>query len=167
MARMTHRPQQNRLLAALPAAELGQLAARMELVPLALGDMLYEPDGQLEHGYFPTTSIVSLQYVMASGASAESAAANLETMTSAVLLASLEPEQLSRSDRERFEVAMEELSARAFESYRALVYETEGFQTFFRQIQFRQDQRFFPTASPLFSQFAQESQGVRRQWPTV
>ena len=77
---MTHRPQQNRLLAALPAAELGQLAAQMELVPLALGEMLYEPDGQLEHGYFPTTSIVSLQYVMASGASAESAGVGNEGM---------------------------------------------------------------------------------------
>ena len=40
---------------------------------MPLGDMLYEPGGQLQHGYFPTTSIVSLQYVMASGSCAESA----------------------------------------------------------------------------------------------
>ena len=40
---------------------------------MLLGDILYEPDGQLQHAYFPTTAIVSLQYVMESGASAETA----------------------------------------------------------------------------------------------
>lgn len=40
---------------------------------MALGEVLYEPGGQLQHAYFPTTAIVSLHYVMASGASAESA----------------------------------------------------------------------------------------------
>jgi hypothetical protein len=40
---------------------------------MPLGDMLYEPGVQLSHAYFPTTSIVSLHYVMESGASAESA----------------------------------------------------------------------------------------------
>ena len=38
-----------------------------------LGEMLYEPGGQLQHVYFPSTAIVSLHYVMESGASAESA----------------------------------------------------------------------------------------------
>ena len=66
-------PSQNHLLAALPAAELEALAAHLELVPLPLGKMLYEPDGQLQHAYFPTTAIVSLHYVMESGASAETA----------------------------------------------------------------------------------------------
>ena len=68
-----HSPSQNHLLAALPAAEFEALAAHLELVPLPLGKMLYEPDGQLQHAYFPTTSIVSLHYVMESGASAETA----------------------------------------------------------------------------------------------
>ena len=40
---------------------------------MPLGEMLYEPGGQLAHAYFPTTAIVSLHYVMESGASAESA----------------------------------------------------------------------------------------------
>ena len=40
---------------------------------MPLGEMLYEPGGQMQHAYFPTTSIVSLHYVMESGASAESA----------------------------------------------------------------------------------------------
>lgn len=68
-----HSPNQNHLLAALPTAEFEALAAHLELVPLPLGKMLYEPGGQLQHAYFPTTSIVSLHYVMASGASAETA----------------------------------------------------------------------------------------------
>src|SRR3954465_15526038 len=62
---------QNFLLAAVPAVELARLADELELVPLALGEMLYGPGGQLQHAYFPTTSIVSLHYVTESGASAE------------------------------------------------------------------------------------------------
>lgn len=38
---------------------------------MLLGDTVYEPGGQLQHVYFPTTAIVSLLYVMESGASAE------------------------------------------------------------------------------------------------
>ena len=38
---------------------------------MGLGDMVYEPHDQLEHVYFPTTAIVSLQYVMESGQSSE------------------------------------------------------------------------------------------------
>jgi len=68
-----HSPIQNHLLAALPPAELEGFSKHLELVPLKLGDMLYEPGGQLNYAYFPTTSIVSLHYVMASGASAEAA----------------------------------------------------------------------------------------------
>ena len=40
---------------------------------MLLGDIIYEPGEQLEHAYFPTTSIVSLHYVTESGASAEMA----------------------------------------------------------------------------------------------
>jgi CRP-like cAMP-binding protein len=68
-----HNPSQNHLLAALPAEDFARLAPYLELVPMRLGDMLYEPGEQLEHAYFPTTCIVSMHYVMASGASAESA----------------------------------------------------------------------------------------------
>ncbi len=66
-----HSPKQNKLLAALPAAELDALSAQLELVPMMLGERLYEPGGQLRHAYFPTTAIVSLHYVMESGASSE------------------------------------------------------------------------------------------------
>ncbi|MDO8466516.1 MAG: Crp/Fnr family transcriptional regulator [Gallionella sp.] len=68
-----HSPDQNHLLAALPTAEFEPLAAHLELVPMALGQMLYEPGEQLRHAYFPTTAIVSLHYVTESGASAETA----------------------------------------------------------------------------------------------
>jgi CRP-like cAMP-binding protein len=68
-----HNPHQNHLLGALPALELVRLTANLELVPMLLGDMLYGPGEQLQHAYFPTTSIVSLHYVTESGASAETA----------------------------------------------------------------------------------------------
>ncbi|MEO8304308.1 MAG: Crp/Fnr family transcriptional regulator [Betaproteobacteria bacterium] len=66
-----HSPLQNKLLAALPPAEFARLSGDLELVPLALGEVLYEPGGQLQHAVFPTTAIVSLHYVLESGASAE------------------------------------------------------------------------------------------------
>src|SRR5450631_2143706 len=66
-----HSPNQNHLLAALPLEEFEPLAAHLELVPMPLGEMLYEPGQQLQHAYFPTTAIVSLHYVTESGASAE------------------------------------------------------------------------------------------------
>jgi CRP-like cAMP-binding protein len=64
-------PQQNHLLAALPAGDYERLAPHLELIPLKLGEVLYEPGVRLRHVYFPTTSIVSLLYVMEDGASAE------------------------------------------------------------------------------------------------
>ncbi|OOG58695.1 Crp/Fnr family transcriptional regulator [Polaromonas sp. C04] len=75
-----HSPNQNHLLAALPTEEFDSLAAHLELVPLPLGAMLYEPGRQLQYAYFPTTSIVSLHYVLASGASAETAGVGNEGM---------------------------------------------------------------------------------------
>ena len=68
---MLDSPSRNHLLAALPATEYERLAPHLERVPLLLGETLYEPGGQLQHVYFPTTAIVSLLYVLESGASAE------------------------------------------------------------------------------------------------
>jgi phosphoenolpyruvate carboxylase len=65
----------------------------------------------------------------------ESAAANLEAITAATLLASLEPTSVTEEETlARFAAAMDEISATAFSTYRGLVYETEGFKTFFRQM---------------------------------
>lgn len=49
------------------------LMPHLELTSIPLGKMIYEPSMQLQHAYFPTTSIVSLHYVLESGGSAESA----------------------------------------------------------------------------------------------
>jgi CRP-like cAMP-binding protein len=64
-------PRQNQLLAALPEAEWARWLAHMEPVDMPLGKVLYESGRRLTHVYFPTTSIVSLLYVMEDGASAE------------------------------------------------------------------------------------------------
>jgi CRP-like cAMP-binding protein len=64
-------PDQNHLLAALPAAEFERLAPHLEPVELLLGDVLYESGGLLQHVYFPTTAILSLHYVMENGSSSE------------------------------------------------------------------------------------------------
>jgi CRP-like cAMP-binding protein len=66
-----HNPMQNRLLAALPAAEFTRLKPHLELVPMPLGEVLYEAGGSLQQVYFPTTAIVSMLYGLESGASAE------------------------------------------------------------------------------------------------
>ena len=66
-----HSPTQNRLLAALPAAEFERLLPHLELVPMPLGEALSESGGRMQHVYFPTTAIVSLLYVLENGASAE------------------------------------------------------------------------------------------------
>ena len=78
-------PTQNHLLAALPNQELDALAAHLELVPMMLGQMLYEPGVKLQYAYFPVTAIVSLHYVMESGASAESAGVGNEGMVGIAL----------------------------------------------------------------------------------
>ncbi|CAN5918203.1 Crp/Fnr family transcriptional regulator [soil metagenome] len=62
---------QNLLLAALPESERQRWLPAMELVELPLGHVLYESKSTMTHVYFPTTAIVSLLYVLESGASAE------------------------------------------------------------------------------------------------
>jgi len=73
-------PNQNHLLAALPSVEYDRLVSHLELVPMRLGDTLYESGGQLRHAYFPTTAIVSLHYILESGSSAELAGVGNEGM---------------------------------------------------------------------------------------
>ncbi len=78
MTSSLHNPLQNHLLAGLPAPDFERMVAHLELVPMMLGDVLYEPGEQLQHAYFPTTAIVSLHYVTESGASAETAGVGKE-----------------------------------------------------------------------------------------
>lgn len=77
---LTYSPAQNHLLAALPALDFERVAPHLERVPMRLGDTLYDPGGHLQHAYFPTTSIVSLLYIMESGGSAEIAGVGNEGM---------------------------------------------------------------------------------------
>jgi CRP-like cAMP-binding protein len=71
---------QNHLLDALPAGDYARLRSHLELIPMALGQVLCEPGARLRYVYFPTTSIVSLLYVMEDGASAEIAVVGNEGM---------------------------------------------------------------------------------------
>jgi CRP-like cAMP-binding protein len=67
----TRSPRDNHLLSALPAPDYDRLCSALELVPLELGQVLYESGGEQGYVYFPLQSIVSLLYVMQNGASAE------------------------------------------------------------------------------------------------
>jgi CRP-like cAMP-binding protein len=71
---------QNHLLAALPAAELARVSDGIAITPMPLGHVLYESGDEMRHVYFPTTSIVSLLYVMEDGSSAEIAIVGNEGM---------------------------------------------------------------------------------------
>jgi CRP-like cAMP-binding protein len=66
-----HSARQNHLLAALPAIEYERLLGDLEPISMPLGEVLYESGSHLGRVYFPTTSIVSLLYVMEDGAFAE------------------------------------------------------------------------------------------------
>lgn len=66
-----HLPEQNQLLAAFPAGTQDRLYPHLSLEFLPLGKVLYEPGQTLSKVYFPTGSIITLLYVMESGASAE------------------------------------------------------------------------------------------------
>jgi CRP-like cAMP-binding protein len=64
-------PRENLLMAALSAAQVKRLVQHLEAIEMPLGDVLYESGRQLAHVYFPTTSIISLLYVLESGASSQ------------------------------------------------------------------------------------------------
>src|SRR5579863_9054543 len=71
MKDMSTHPRHNHLLAALPPDEWQRWRPHLEHVEMPLGQVLYEPGSTLSHVYFPTTTIVSLLYVMQNGDSAE------------------------------------------------------------------------------------------------
>ena len=72
------RAKQNHLLAALPDEDYARLLPDLEPISMPLGWSVYESGAPLRYAYFPTTSIVSLLYVMENGASAEIAIAGNE-----------------------------------------------------------------------------------------
>ena len=64
-------PLKNHLLSALPPAVHNRLLPHVELVKLALGDVIYEAGDKLSYVYFPVNAIISLSYAVESGSSAE------------------------------------------------------------------------------------------------
>jgi CRP-like cAMP-binding protein len=70
---MVHRPapERNHILNALPLAAREHLYPHLKHVVMPFGMVLYESGAVLRHIYFPVDSIVSLLYVLSSGASAE------------------------------------------------------------------------------------------------
>ncbi|MDO9215482.1 MAG: Crp/Fnr family transcriptional regulator [Methylococcales bacterium] len=66
-----HDPHQNHLLAILPAEVFERLSPHLELILMPLGKVIYESGEELHHVYFPSTAIISLQYVLENGASSE------------------------------------------------------------------------------------------------
>ena len=62
---------QNHLLAAIASAEWKILLPHLVPVEMGLGAVLYESGATMTDMYFPTTSIISLLYVMENGSSAE------------------------------------------------------------------------------------------------
>ena len=81
----THTPKDNRLLAALPEDNYRALLPFLEGVPLPLGLVVYESGGAQGYVYFPTSSIVSLLYVLEDGSSAEIAVTGCEGLVGIAL----------------------------------------------------------------------------------
>ena len=68
---MHDHPKKNHLLAALAGQEWHRWELLLEHVELPLGLVLFEAGATLSHVVFPTTSIVSLLYMLENGSSAE------------------------------------------------------------------------------------------------
>ena len=71
LGRFFHGPRDNRLLAALPEDSYNALMPFLERVDMPLRSVLYESGGPRRFVYFPTSSVVSLLYVLENGASAQ------------------------------------------------------------------------------------------------
>jgi CRP-like cAMP-binding protein len=78
-------PRQNRLIGHLPDADFQRWLPQLEWVDMPLGAVMYESGRPMSHVYFPTTSIVSLLYVMEDGASAEIAVVGNEGLVGIAL----------------------------------------------------------------------------------
>ncbi|MFC0131870.1 Crp/Fnr family transcriptional regulator [Massilia eurypsychrophila] len=64
-------PNQNHLMAALLDADFDRLSPHLELIPMKLGDVLYESGDKVQYVYFPTSAIISLHYLLENGGSSE------------------------------------------------------------------------------------------------
>lgn len=71
-------PTQNHLLAALPGDTLHRIESQLERVFLPKGKILCEAGDRFTHAYFPTTTFVSLFYLLGDGSTSEIAAVGNE-----------------------------------------------------------------------------------------
>ncbi|HET6899408.1 MAG TPA: Crp/Fnr family transcriptional regulator [Vicinamibacteria bacterium] len=78
-------PLGNRIVAGLPPDERERLVRGLRPVTFALGDVVYESGGRLEHVYFPTTAVVSLLFTMEDGSTAEMGMAGREGVVGVAL----------------------------------------------------------------------------------
>ena len=75
---LVHESRKNQLIAGLTEADWQRWLPDLEPVELPLGKVLYEPGTTLTYVYFPTTALVSLQYVTEDGAPSGSAIVGTE-----------------------------------------------------------------------------------------
>ena len=75
-----HGPRENRLLAALPREDYERLLAKLDMVSLAIKQIVYEPNGPIPHVYFPTSAVTSVISIMEDGVGVEVATVGNEGM---------------------------------------------------------------------------------------
>ena len=73
-------PKDNQILDALSSLDLKRIRRHLEPMDMPLAEVVYESGRHIAHVYFPTSCIVSLLYVLESGASAEIAVVGHEGM---------------------------------------------------------------------------------------
>ena len=76
----------NLIIAALAEADYERLCPHLELIFLAAGSTVYEPNERLSHAYFPTTCVISVMAVMEDGTSAQLALTGYEGLIGTSLL---------------------------------------------------------------------------------
>jgi len=82
----SHDAGKNLIIAALPEADYERLRPHLELIYLAAGSTLYEPNERLSYAYFPTTCVISVMAVMEDGTSAQLALTGYEGLIGTSLL---------------------------------------------------------------------------------
>ncbi len=78
MSKLAPNPRDNLLLESLWDDGRPAWLAKLEPVDMPVGMVLYEAGATVQHVYFPTDAIVSLMYVLESGATAETAVVGFE-----------------------------------------------------------------------------------------
>jgi len=73
-----HHPSQNHLLAELQETEFSRLSPYLELIRMSRGDVLYQSGSDMTHLYFPTTAIISIDYILENGGTSEIASVGNE-----------------------------------------------------------------------------------------